>query len=84
MRRDYDRANDRLRITTLEGYEITFDLTTGFVLSQYYVGTALPVMTEDAQTSASQTNDAGIIIALAVLGAAAFVAVKVARKRKLN
>ncbi|MCL2409484.1 MAG: hypothetical protein FWC96_07710 [Oscillospiraceae bacterium] len=46
-----DRANDRLQIITLEGYKIMFDLSTGFILSQYISPEHVPEEQQSGQIS---------------------------------
>jgi len=70
-RRTYhDRANNRLRITTVENYEITFDLTTGYILSQYKIS---------VQT-APPTNNNFMFIVLCLIGI--FALYKVVKNKK--
>jgi hypothetical protein len=50
-----DRANDRLQIITLEGYKIMFDLSTGFILSQYISPEHVPEEPEEQQSGQIST-----------------------------
>jgi len=72
----HDRANNRLKITSVEGYEITFDLSTGFVLSQYRLaGHSLPEQSAQSERNILMAMPLGIIL-LIVVGVVIFLHAK--------
>jgi hypothetical protein len=70
----HDRANDLLRITTLQGYEIIFDLTTGYILSNDRVfdpivetvetTTPLPAPIEEPRRNSNIFHDIGAVFVI--------------------
>jgi len=74
----YDRANNRLEIITVEGYRITFDLSTGIVLSQIVSPEHVP----PNQTNRIFIAVVPVLVALIIFGVLVVIIKK--RKKRLN